>query len=268
MESEAALVIFDRDGTIIGDYRDFLANAPRKLADLPPDRQEIVEEVKDFIAIAAGEGARIAIASNQGGVNPTDGTVPYVTRDHVDAQMRYLMQEMPDISVAAYCPDTTGQMCFAVRASGERLDLHEDEAYAEHIGRFRKPDPGMLQALRRHIENETGIAFADAHCFYVGDHDGVNQPKFRKGQDGALIEILPDDKDIKASQEAGFNFVPVASVIGAVREGEFSRRDFHEIMSELTVRGEHCPLEDKPVFGSYTRAASERSARQPEAPEL
>lgn len=140
------LLILDRDGTLTtpasgGEFRQH----PRDLMLLPGVREKIQEGVKD--------GWTIAIASNQGGceaINPATGK-PYQTREWAIQEMLSTFELLPEIEYALIAPS------FETNGYGEaiEIDCSEGGQYVKHLTngalRFRKPNPGMIEAIwRRH----------------------------------------------------------------------------------------------------------------------
>jgi histidinol phosphatase-like enzyme len=269
MQRTPVLIIWDRDGTQIGDPKDYLANNPRNLL---RDTDEAMLAAMRFIAAAqvfsahAGRQTtdkrqRLVFqggASNQGGIYASEGP-SYLTLEQAYQQFAHILKNFPNLDVAMFCPDGYGQYCQAIYPDGTRVAIHEQPQHQDKIGTFRKegashdgrPGIGMLLAVKEELETRFGITFAPENCYYIGDHDGVNQPKMVAVQDpearpsrdslieinGAMYEMrTPDDKDIQSAIQAGFRFIPVMSVIQAVESKELFERDFSALLNALAIQ--------------------------------
>ena len=144
------MIIFDRDGTLIGSLTDYDANHPKHIKH-PSDQKLILPMSK----IIQDRGERICIASNQGGVH---GTVRYTSLENVAAQMFYLFHLLP-VEIALFCTDNAGERCFAVNSRGQCWEIGLD--FPDLIGTYRKPGGGMLEIIKR--------LYVAPSYLYVGD---------------------------------------------------------------------------------------------------
>jgi histidinol phosphatase-like enzyme len=175
MREKPKIIVFDRDGVIVRrpNTKSYSDNHPRLIQ--KPTDQVISCHVAELIGRFGG-----VIASNQKGVS-----LGYKTQEQVVAEMQYLIQEIPGLVGATFCPDE-GRSCTLV-TEAESRDI---SALGQ---RWRKPDPGMLRYW-------SGIFEVVA---YVGDLSGF--PEYADGR----------DSDKAAAIAAGIPYVDVGEAISS-----------------------------------------------------
>ncbi len=118
-----------------------------------PTDQKLIAGVEQAIAKLISEGYTLAIASNQGEV-----AAGHKSLQDAIAEMRYAMQ-LTGIDQAYFCPDMEGFECYS-------LDKYRDIPittslnggnYEHLIGKYRKPDSGMLELAISRLYNSQRI---------------------------------------------------------------------------------------------------------------
>jgi len=132
------LCLFDKDGTLV----ETKSGKPfPKLGD-----QRLIPGVKERISALALTGSIIAVTSNQAGIEKG-----YKSLEDAIAEFQELMQLLPEVSACYFCPNFSGSKCFYVNKEGRVVAVHEQwKKYSDLIGRFRKPNPGMLLLAIEH----------------------------------------------------------------------------------------------------------------------
>lgn len=127
------LAILDKDGTLTQ------SKSGAQFVQHPED-QELMPGVKEAIARLVAGGYVLAIASNQGGV-----AAGHKSLEDAIAEMRYCLQLLPEIDYALFCPDFSGQELWMVdRSIGNDASCRDRGTSTAIYGRYRKPEPGML----------------------------------------------------------------------------------------------------------------------------
>jgi len=176
------LAIFDKDGTLVrpASGGEFVQGPEDQI--LLPGVAERMQELKEM-------GARIVIASNQGGVE-----AGHKSLESAIAEIKFCCELVAGHS-AYICPDFKGELCYGVHKSSDGWRLWEMHTIFQQRMkqglRFRKPSPGML------------IAAKDTVCY----------PRERLYQEAWMIGDRPEDH--QAAIAAGIGFVDAA----AWREG-------------------------------------------------
>lgn len=107
------------------------------------------------------DGWKIVIASNQGGIKSG-----YKTLESAFLEFEYCLELFMAIDEAFFCPDYEGEYCWRMWRNKEMKDniIPYDRTHFDSLdfaGKFRKPNPGMLQlAIHLHTPDK---------CLYVGD---------------------------------------------------------------------------------------------------
>lgn len=146
----AKLLLLDCDGTI----REPLSGA--KFISHPRD-QKIIPGADKAISHYYSKGWSIVGITNQGGV-----AAGFKSLEDAIAEQEYTLELFPEIGFIYFCPDFEGNHCWEVSKTSF-ASFPADFAGKEFIGKFRKPNPGML---------EVAIMMARAlkpECLYVGD---------------------------------------------------------------------------------------------------
>jgi D-glycero-D-manno-heptose 1,7-bisphosphate phosphatase len=142
------LVIIDKDGTLVEpwSFSQFIQN---------PRDQRLLPNVKERIAELKQIGATIAIASNQGGV-----ASGHKLLESAIEEMRFCMSLLPEIQYGYFCPDFEGRQCYYLNSCLPTeliaYPAHSKPEAVELIGKFRKPDPGMLLLADMHHPSTKG----------------------------------------------------------------------------------------------------------------
>ena len=168
------LLILDKDGTLVKPKSggEFVQH---------PEDQELLPGVAEAIACYAADGWSMAIASNQGGV-----AAGYKTLEASIAEMKFCLNLLPQIADSVFCPDDGRTLILC-----DRLDWLDISKHWEHLGGFRKPDPGML---RYHIMTRIAT-LADIRAGYP--------------QESGYSALMVGDRleDAHAAQNAGVAFM-------------------------------------------------------------
>lgn len=136
------LIIFDKDGTLVGvpdPAGNRPANSPEEQV-LLPGRLEKIQRLRE-------QGARIAIASNQGGV-----AWGFISYDQAAALMEDCARKIGGADAIRFCPHDA-------RAVGKPNSRAE---YAVPCG-CRKPAPGMILSIMQEL------GASPANTIFVGD---------------------------------------------------------------------------------------------------
>lgn len=125
-----ALLILDMDGTV---------RSPRsgnKFIQRPHD-QLIISGAEQAIAYFDSEGWKIVGVTNQAGVAAGKKSLQSCIKEQ-----RFTLELLPEIEEIYFCPDFEGRKCFCVTPS----EVHDYSKHSES-GKFRKPNPGMLNLI-------------------------------------------------------------------------------------------------------------------------
>ncbi len=149
------LVALDKDGTLVEPWSSsaFVQN---------PRDQRLLPNAKERIGELKAMGATLVIASNQAGV-----AAKHKTLESAIAEMRFCLSLLPEIQYGFLCPDFDGRQCYYLKSSLPKdliaFPAHSNPEVVGLIGKFRKPDPGMLLlAEMLHPNTKDG-------CIMVGD---------------------------------------------------------------------------------------------------
>lgn len=148
-----SLFIFDKDGTLVKFYGHRPANTPEEQI-LLPGRKEKIKELKK-------QGARIAIASNQGGV-----AWGFISYRQAEELLRDVSDKISGADAIRFCPHDE-------RAAGKSNSNPEYAVFC----RCRKPEPGMLIS----ILEEMNIPASKA--VYIGDREEDRYAAIQAGMD-------------------------------------------------------------------------------------
>ena len=163
------IAIIDKDGTLTETV------SGATFVQSPTD-QKLIDGVQPALAKLLSEGYTLAIASNQAGVE-----AGHKTLEDAIAEMQYAMKLINIQYHGLFCPDMAGNECYIV-SDFSAPPLHKVERYKHLIGQFRKPNAGMLLALRQLFE----IDGDGCECIMIGDSE-----KYDKGAaDAAQIPFI------------------------------------------------------------------------------
>jgi D-glycero-D-manno-heptose 1,7-bisphosphate phosphatase len=156
------LLLVDLDGTI----REPISGGP--FIQHPQDQRPMAG-ASQALAHFAQQGYKIAGISNQGGV-----AAGHKTLADAIAEQDYTLVLFPKIDSIFFCPDFEGLSCWHVGRDMPTLKLDfctRDKArFADLVGTYRKPSPGMLLAAMRLYEPESTL--------YVGDREEDEKAAF------------------------------------------------------------------------------------------
>lgn len=139
-----SLVIFDKDGTLVGSFVSRPANTP--------DEQQPLPNVVDVLAQLRRRGVKLAIASNQGGV-----AWGFITEKQAQALVKDAAAKVGGVDHWRCC-------CYDERAATKK----PASPYARPSYR-RKPKPGMLKEIMR------AAGESPSNTIMVGDSDTDRQ---------------------------------------------------------------------------------------------
>lgn len=142
------LAIFDKDGTLVTPA------SGEQFVQSPRD-QKIIPGMDGIVHKLYGNGYKIVIASNQGGVPA------YKSQDFAMEEMQYLLELFPEIQKIYFAPGQ-GRRCISVE---ERLygGLYSESFALPWMDSYRKPAPGMLASAFWEFKAHPG------DCFFIGD---------------------------------------------------------------------------------------------------
>lgn len=76
------------------------------------------------------------------------------------------LELFPQILCLYLCPDLDGRFCWLIGRNHDAIAIHQADWAAQFVGRFRKPQPGMLlAAMKNHLLGK----LTDSNCWYIGD---------------------------------------------------------------------------------------------------
>ena len=127
------LLLVDLDGTL---------REPLSGADFTrhPRDFKVIPNADKALAHYHRESWLIVGITNQGGV-----AVGFKSLGNCIEEQRYTFQLFPQLSSILFCPDFEGKICY--QCIPEHIDCYNlGQKYPQLIGKFRKPNPGMLEA--------------------------------------------------------------------------------------------------------------------------
>jgi D-glycero-D-manno-heptose 1,7-bisphosphate phosphatase len=175
------LVILDKDGTLV------TPKSGKTFVRHPRD-QALLSGVKERIAALKAAGATLVIASNQGGV-----AAGHKSHESVEAEMRYCMELLPEISEIWYCTDFEGKTAFVMNARTSVMPTLASSLVGceDLVGTFRKPAPGMLIGAMRFCQERqvamVGDRPEDEQAAAAAGVSFTDAVAWREG----LVEIVP-----------------------------------------------------------------------------
>jgi histidinol phosphatase-like enzyme len=160
LPKEVKFVIWDNDGTI-------------KNTTSPDDKrataQETLPNVKTTMEnIQLAGGMNIVCSGCKRPVNERKNFDPRM----IIPKMEALMEELP-ITMAFFSPIIGGTECWGVIKKGSRFEarpFHQKSEYKKWVGRFKKPDEGMLVVINDILKKEFG-AEPTGQIIMIGDMD-------------------------------------------------------------------------------------------------
>ena len=147
------LIILDKDGTLVSP------KSGNTFVQRPTD-QCLLPGVKERVTELKAIGATLVVASNQGGV-----AAGHKSHEAAEAEMRYCLKLLPEISEAWYCTDFEGKEAFIVSAEqgdgGLPIIASLLMGCEDLVGTFRKPSPGMLIGAMRYCREQEVVMVGD-----------------------------------------------------------------------------------------------------------
>lgn len=135
------ILFVDLDGTI----REPKSGA-KFISELNPYDQRIIEGADKAIAHYYEHGWHIVGISNQGGI-----AAGHRSFESVVKEMQYTLELVPQLHSIYFCPDFEGNECWYV----SRNEVLEEGSREEKlIGKYRKPNSGMIELVLMMIEDE------------------------------------------------------------------------------------------------------------------
>lgn len=163
------LLLCDLDGTL---------RCPKSGANFinDPYDQQLIPEAATAIAHYHNQGWKIIGITNQGGV-----AAGHKSLEDAIAEQKYTLELLPELSSIFFCTDFEGRHCWFVCQQSEDYAtcLHLTPWAEEFIGKFRKPNPGMLLAA---IKLSGSEQMKNNYCF-VGDRPEDEQAAKNAGVD-------------------------------------------------------------------------------------
>lgn len=139
-----SLLILDLDGTVREPLSD------NKFIQRPSD-QQIIKGAEGAIAYFTSTGWKIVGVTNQAGVACGKKSLQSCIKEQL-----YTLHLLPQIDEIYFCPDFEGIKCFCVTRS-EALNYSKHR----HAGKFRKPNPGMLNLAIEMYKPDTVLMIGD-----------------------------------------------------------------------------------------------------------
>lgn len=166
------LIIFDKDQTLIDSL------CGERFIQEPTD-QKILPGAAEAVASFHERGFRVAIASNQGGVEAGKKTLESAIQE-----MGFCLELFPEIKIGLLCPCRSGEWAWMVEKAGQPVYLRQKIGIGNgtNFGNFRKPGPGMINFLIAHYKSTPGET-----CF-VGD-----RPEDEQAAEAAGCEFMTAD---------------------------------------------------------------------------
>lgn len=129
-----------------------------------PRDYKIVPETIEKLDKAINNGWVIHGIANQGGVAAGHKSLKKCVHE-----MYYTMDLIPHLTSILFCPDFAGQRCLEVSRNIYHIKNLQvvDREFPQLIETFRKPKPGMLEAILR--RNNMKQPFDFDECYMVGD---------------------------------------------------------------------------------------------------
>jgi D-glycero-D-manno-heptose 1,7-bisphosphate phosphatase len=162
MTQQTKLAVLDKDGTLV------VPKSGDKFINSPED-QILIPNVIDRLKYLQSQGYRLAIASNQGGVE-----MGHKTLNNALLEIRFCVELLHDAGIvidrAMLCPDYKGEICYIVDLANKqyrKIDKDTDNNTLECIydiksleKTYRKPHGGMLKLASKY-PNEYRIMIGD-----------------------------------------------------------------------------------------------------------
>lgn len=154
------IILWDNDGTISGSNNPNDAQAKSKVI-LPGVKNAMEHADYNFII----SGCK-TVESEQQDFDP----------DKVVAKFTELMSKLP-INAAVFSPHVGGVSCYVIIKKANNTIVvkkaHEDSRYEQYIGKFKKPEIGMLVVMRDIIKEEFNMEVKAENTVMIGDtwHD-------------------------------------------------------------------------------------------------
>jgi D-glycero-D-manno-heptose 1,7-bisphosphate phosphatase len=180
------LLVLDKDGTLTR------TKSGHTFVQHPED-QVLIDGVAEAIAAYTADGWTMAIASNQGGV-----AAGHKTLEQAIAEMQYAIK-LTGICIGMFCPDD-GQSAYLVDFLSS---CKYSDAYPKYIGTFRKPQGGMLNALRY----SRNASLQDI----VRTSKGLELLPASEGDRYRYLMVSDRDEDFGAAVNAGFGYMHVST---------------------------------------------------------
>ena len=127
-----------------------------------PLEQQIIVGADKGVAHYHKQGWIVIGISNQAGVEAQHKTL----KDAI-AEQRYTLELFPQLTAIYFCPGFKGRHCWLVERGFDAKPIHIADWAAEFIGKFRKPQPGMLNAAIR----MSGAESEKQSYLYIGDRE-------------------------------------------------------------------------------------------------
>ena len=178
------ILILDKDLTLVTPV------SGEKFVQDPRD-QQVIPGMNKALKLAKALGYKIAVASNQMGVN-----CGYKTQFDAIAEFLFLSTLFPEIKFSVYCPDEGEKITEIDDDCNVNHYQHSEWDYFSSDGRkkfnrfckFRKPEPGMIEYILAKFSFNTKTD----KCIYVGDMASDEQAAIKAGVTFVWAQIFKD----------------------------------------------------------------------------
>ncbi|MEB3831892.1 HAD-IIIA family hydrolase [Phormidium sp. CCY1219] len=174
-KSMTGLIIFDKDQTLIDSA------CGEKFIQSPTD-QRILPGAAEAVSNFAKRGYKIAIASNQGGVEAGKKSF-----ESAIEEMKFCLGLFPEISIGLICPCYDGKSAWMVKLNDWEVYLRQKIGVGSgttNFGNFRKPGPGMINFLIAYYKSVPG------ETWFIGDRPEDEQAAEAAGTNFMAADIL------------------------------------------------------------------------------
>ena len=159
IDSSIEILIWDNNGTISEALNPDDKSSKQAMI-LPGVRDKMKEAKYNFVA---------------SGYKSPESESQNFDPDQIILQMHKLMDELP-INAIAFSPAIGGTECYVLIRKGRNIitrKAHQKARYQQHIGKFKKPDAGMLFVIKDVAKEEFGVDITSHNTIMIGDtwHD-------------------------------------------------------------------------------------------------
>ena len=166
------LIIFDKDQTLVHTL------SGEQFIQHPKD-QRILAGAAEAVANFHERGFKVAIASNQGGVEAGKKSL-----ESAIEEMRFCLNLFPEIKIGLIAPNYSGKT--AIKIPKKLPGLEYSEEISGDYGSFRKPGPGMLNWIMEFY------GATPSKTWFVGDREEDTAAAEAAGVEFMAADIVRD----------------------------------------------------------------------------